>query len=541
MSVFFGNQDEVDPESEVILLHNQQKGVWHPIAGLEFAPDGNLLVGWGEGSGTHPQSLGGKLLRINIDKVTSSTPYGNLDDNPFRNRSFLPEVFASGLRNPWRFSVDRQTNEIWVGDVGSRHFEEVNLIKPGQHYGWPEFEGTQCLKKTCNGKNTEPLTLHPNSSFGAVIGGYYYRGKIDLLRDKYVYASVRGSLWAFDKKTGKDTQITNDLPGAKLYSFALDQLGEIMFISLVQGNPQQKGPSKPTKIYKIVDVIQSPHLKSGGDDSLAELGCAGNTLQRSHMAYEISSPKWESGLKVRRYAPRKSKKVWGEQKRPFHTEEVFIRELYFEDIPIETQMIINIRGIWKTLAFAWNDTGNDATLVQEPITRQLPNGDTWLHRSPVQCQQCHNVRHGWLLGYRFSQLNRPVKRRGNWVNQLDYWVQQGFISGKISSYTWNKPMPDPTDKSVGTVHRARAYLDSNCSYCHQQGGMAQHVGIDLRRTSSLPSMGLCRIRHDHFFINPHAPSKSLIITRMRDSAFPMPPDRTQVDQDGLRLVEFSVN
>ncbi len=98
-------------------------------------------------------------------------------------------------------------------------------------------------------------------------------------------------------------------------------------------------------------------------------------------------------------------------------------------------------------------------------------------------------------------------------------------------------MPDPTDESVGTGQRARAYLDVNCSFCHQQGGMAQHVGIDLGRTSSLASMGLCRIRHDHFFINPHAPSKSLIITRMRDSAFPMPPDRTQVDQDGLRLVE----
>jgi len=222
--------------------------------------------------------------------------------------------------------------------------------------------------------------------------------------------------------------------------------------------------------------------------------------------------------------------------RPFHIEEVYIRELYYEDIPIETQMIAYNRGIWQTFAFAWNDTGNDATLVQEPIARQLPNGVPWLHRSPAQCQQCHNTRHGWLLGYRFSQLDRHVKRGGNWVNQLDYWVKQGFIN-EIPAHIRTNPMPDPTDESVGTVQRARAYLDANCSSCHQKGGMAQHVGIDLGRTSSLASMGLCRIRHDHFFINPHAPSQSLIIKRMRDSAFPMPPDRMQVDQNGLRLVE----
>ena len=290
-----------------------------------------------------------------------------------------------------------------------------------------------------------------------------------------------------------------------------------------------------------MDVSQTPHLQSGGHDSLAELGCAGNRLERSHMTYEISTPKWESGLKAKRYRPRNFQtSIWGRQQRPRHNvyeQEVFIRELYFEDIRIETQMIAFNRGSWQTFAFAWDDTGQDATLVQEPIARELPNGATWLHRSPAQCQQCHNSRHGWILGYRFSQLDRSVKRHGNWVNQLDYWVAQGFLN-EIPAHRRTDPLPDPRDESVGSVQRTRAYLDVNCSFCHQQGGLAQHVGIDLRRTSSLAGMGWCRTRKDHFFINPQAPSQSLIFQRMRDSAFPMPPDRIQVDQQGLRLVEY---
>lgn len=537
LSVFFGNQEKVDPESEVIVLHNQQNGVHHAIAGLEFAPDGNLLVGWGEGSGTDPKNLGGKLLRINIDKVTAATQYEIPDDNPFRNRTFLPEVFASGFRNPWRLSVDRQTNEVWVGDVGSRRFEEVNLISAGQHYGWPEFEGTQCIKKPCQGTNTEPVTWHPTSSFGAVIGGYYYRGKIDVLRERYLYGSVRKGLWAYDKKAGKDTLITYDLPGKLIFSFAQNHLGEIMFIALLEGNVNNAQDPQPTKIYKIVDVIPSQQVLSEGEASLAELGCTGNDLTRTHMTYEISTPKWESGLQARRYAPRKFKKeIWGAQQRPIHKKELFIRELYFEDIPIETQMIAYHRGTWQTVAFAWNEAGDDAVPVKEPMARTLPNGETWLHRSPLQCQQCHNARHGWLLGYRFSQLDRSVKREEQWVNQLDYWVNQKFIYG-IKARLRADPMPDPTDEAVSTIPRARAYLDVNCAFCHQQGGMAQHVGIDLSRTANPESMGWCRTRHDQFFIDPQAPSQSLILTRMRDPAFPMPPDRMQVDQDGMRLVE----
>ena len=189
------------------------------------------------------QSLAGKLLRINIDQVTASIPYEIPDDNPFRTRSFLPEVYASGLRNPWRFSVDPQTTEIWVGDVGGRYFEEVNLIRPGRHYGWPEFEGTLCIK-TCSGKNTEPMTSHSNSAFAAILGGYLYRGKIDVLRNKYVYASFRGGLWAFDKNTGEDTQLTYDLPGRHVYSLAIDQLGEILYIAEEKANTGQGRPLK---------------------------------------------------------------------------------------------------------------------------------------------------------------------------------------------------------------------------------------------------------------------------------------------------------
>ncbi len=199
-------------------------------------------------------------------------------------------------------------------------------------------------------------------------------------------------------------------------------------------------------------------------------------------------------------------------------------------------MIAYHHGVWQTLAFAWDEAGKDATRVEAPTVRQLPNGETWLHRSPTECQLCHNTRHGWILGYQFSQLARPVNRQGQWVNQLDNWVKQRFMK-KIPAKRRAHPMPDPTDESVSPAKRARAYLEANCAYCHRQGGLAQQVGIDLHRNSSLESMGWCRSRRDQLLISPHAPSQSLILQRMRDTAFPMPPDRRQVDQDGLRLVE----
>ena len=153
---------------------------------IVFGPDGYLYIGRGDGgSGGDPQNraqnqaeLLGKILRIDVDR---GDPYGIPSDNPFVTEGSRPEIFAYGLRNPWRFSFDRETAELWAADVGQDKWEEIDLVQRGKNYGWRIMEGTHCYAPE-SGCDPTGLTL-PVAEYGhqngrcSVIGGYVYRGK----------------------------------------------------------------------------------------------------------------------------------------------------------------------------------------------------------------------------------------------------------------------------------------------------------------------------------------------------------------------------
>ncbi len=220
ISRFKANQNQVEPNSEVVLLTFDQPYSNHNGGDLDFGADGFLYISTGDGgSGGDPQNnsqnranLLGKILRIDVNSQTKGN-YGIPADNPFiaNNQGFREEIYAFGLRNPWRFSFDSETKTLWAGDVGQNAVEEIDIIENGKNYGWRIKEGNNCYGKqsecTASEKNlTPPIWTYQQGSDGrSVTGGIVYRGKKHPeLYGKYIYADyVSGKIWALDYQNGK--------------------------------------------------------------------------------------------------------------------------------------------------------------------------------------------------------------------------------------------------------------------------------------------------------------------------------------------------
>jgi glucose/arabinose dehydrogenase len=155
---------------------------------IEFGPDGYLYLGMGDtGPQQDPQGHGqdmrtflGKIIRIDVDKQDSGLPYGIPTDNPFRNQSdILPEIWASGFREPWRFTFDSATGDLWVGDVGQDRVEEVAIVRRGENHGWNVFEGFEPFSNRYRKESatyTSPVFAYRRKYGNSVTGGYVYRG-----------------------------------------------------------------------------------------------------------------------------------------------------------------------------------------------------------------------------------------------------------------------------------------------------------------------------------------------------------------------------
>ena len=194
--------DRADFASERILLTFPQPYPNHNGGSMAFGPDGALYIGTGDGgSGNDPKNNGqnletplGKILRIDVDRIEPGKSYGIPDHNPFRDRKGVaPEIWAYGLRNPWRFSFDPLTGLLYAGDVGQSSREEIDIIRRGMNYGWRIMEGNLCtpgINKKCNKKGLEaPIWDYPRHVGTVVVGGYVYRGQtIPTLCGVYVFS-----------------------------------------------------------------------------------------------------------------------------------------------------------------------------------------------------------------------------------------------------------------------------------------------------------------------------------------------------------------
>jgi glucose/arabinose dehydrogenase len=247
--------DRLDPASETRILQVKQPFANHNGGALLFDPSGMLLVSLGDGgSGGDPQGNGqslttllGKILRIDIAGSTAANPYRIPADNPFASGAggTRPEIWLTGLRNPWRISFDRATGDLWIGDVGQNDWEEIDVQRAGQpggtNFGWNRMEGTHCFEpaRNCDAAGlTAPVTDYGHDLGCTVIGGNVYRGSAQpALVGGYVFADYcSGRIWAIDPAGDgyrSPTQVADS--GRSLSAFGEDEAGELYAADIAGG------------------------------------------------------------------------------------------------------------------------------------------------------------------------------------------------------------------------------------------------------------------------------------------------------------------
>ncbi len=257
------NPNIADPASERIILTFEQPKPNHNGGQLAFGPDGYLYIASGDGGGAGDQfgtigngqdlnTLLGKILRIDVNKGST---YSVPADNPFVGKAGAkPEIWAYGLRNPWRFSFDKPTGRLFCADVGQDKWEEVNIIKKGGNYGWRIMEASHCFEPNCKTDGLEmPIFEYDHKVGISITGGYVYRGNaINELKGKYVFADWTGPLFYLNEEKGKFTGgkllIENMPKDIRILSFGEDSFGEIYVLTSQDVNPK----SPRGGLYKLV-------------------------------------------------------------------------------------------------------------------------------------------------------------------------------------------------------------------------------------------------------------------------------------------------
>lgn len=260
-SVSSANPDVANPDSEFVILTVDQPYTNHNGGQLQFGPDGYLWIGMGDGGHggdphNHAQNLLrllGKLLRIDVD---SGQPYAIPPNNPFATvRDARPEIWAVGLRNPWRFSFDRATGDLWIGDVGQAAWEEIDYLKAPlepANFGWRIMEGMHCYNSSsCSMIGlTLPILEYGRALGCSVSGGYVYRGTEFLsLRGTYLYGDFcSGRIWGARRGGSGEWQSEVLLDTTlSISSFGEDEAGELYVVDLGGTVHRVLGPTGPSR------------------------------------------------------------------------------------------------------------------------------------------------------------------------------------------------------------------------------------------------------------------------------------------------------
>lgn len=259
------NSNEIDPNSGRIILEQDKPDGNHDGGCIQFGRDGYLYISFGDGggqgdkhgeigNGQNLSNLLGKILRVDVN--TNAT-YNVPKTNPFvGKKDARPEIWAYGFRNPYRFSFDKASGQLFAGDVGQDLWEEVDIVTKGANYGWRLTEGTHCYNPAtgCDIKGiTMPIAEYSHTEGVSVIGGYVYNGKqVPVLKSKYVFADWVGKMFYLQKsgsqwQRGKIT-FQNIPANLKIIGFGEDPAGEVYVLTNSDTGPENANGS----IYKIV-------------------------------------------------------------------------------------------------------------------------------------------------------------------------------------------------------------------------------------------------------------------------------------------------
>lgn len=484
----------IDPTTEKRLLTRDQPNLNHGGNKVAFGNDGYLYYSVGDGSRTWEESqkttsLFGKVLRFDVD---SGDPYGIPPTNPFAGGGGAPEVYAYGLRNPWRFNFDRVTGDLWLGDVGNVNFEEIDRIVLGGNYGWSVLEGRRCnLAPTCDPTGfVDPVVVHEHDGTpdgaAAIIGGVVYRGNgVPELKGKYVYSDyVSSNWWMIDPAPGAKAvpvRLERGLDRVGPVSIDLDADGEIVFV---------------THDGKVLRVVQAPALPPPEmAANLSGTGCvdkADPTKPSGGLfAYDVNVPQWNDGAVADRFVsvpPGTTIGVGDRGVLELPPGSVAIRTLRKESKLVETQMLLRRPDAsWSAYTYAWAADQKDAVLVDKPTTVALPNGAKHLVK-PAECVGCHDAHGHVTLGLEAGQLERGGVDQRPAHTSLATLAHVGLIAAPVAPESFTV-LPQLTGYDTDE-RRARAYLHASCSSCHDGQDKAM---LDLRITAPRPDAQACAI------------------------------------------------
>lgn len=533
----------------------------HDGGGINFGRDGMLYIGFGDGGdGNDPCAAGqdlntllGKFLRIDVNAPAGQ--YKLPPDNPFiaATGNVKKEIWASGVRNPWRWSFDRESGELWVGDVGQDTWEEIDRVVKGGNYGWKTCEGFHrrgSQTALCNTPGViDPVVEHMQPEAQSITGGYVYRGTaMPSLVGTYIYGDyITGTIWAllYDANNKPAPKVIANVAGSQLVSFAQGNDGEI-YTLFANGT-----------ISKLIPAAPEP--PDGFPQLLSETGCFDPRDPRKPgpalIPYDVASPLWSDGADKGRWfaiPDGTTIAINAENDWELPVGAVVVKEFAAGDKRLETRLFMRHEdGTWGGYTYEWNEEGTDAQLLPAGKVKPVSGvvGDSWAYPSRSQCIQCHSAAAGGTIGLETAQLNRDAvyPSTNRLSNQLATLEHIGMLSGPLPFPPAELPrLADPLVGGGETLEaRARAYLHANCSHCHRPEGGGQGT-MDLRFTRSLADTKTCNADNTQGAVEgatklivPGSPELSILSRRMHaQDGKRMPPVAVNVvDEDGAKVVD----
>ncbi len=521
---------------------------------VAFGPDGRLYIGFGDGGAGNDllgnaQDLGsllGKMLRV---EAGPTGPYTIPPDNPFAKGGGRPEIYAWGFRNPWRWSFDRMSGDLWVGDVGQDEWEEIDRVERGGNYGWVTKEGFHCNSINpvpCPSAGLiDPIVEYPHTGLGeSVTGGYVYHGtKIPELAGQYVFADyIQGTVYTIDgSTTPASPRVLLSAPTIYMSSFAEDADGELYIVDYLGGRIWRivrKGPAPADTFPKLLSQTGCVDPKDATKPAPGLVPFAPTAQLWSDNAEKRRWLAIPDGAKIARAA---------DGDFDFPKGSVLVKEFKVGERRVETRLLMrHDDGGWGGYSYEWNDAGTDATLLPGGKTKAV-GAQSWTYPDRNQCFSCHTGAAGRTLGLETGQLNADfVYTTTNRVsNQLATLDHIGLFAAPLGDVSTHPRFPDP----FGTAplpSRARAYLHANCSGCHRPSGTGTGPQ-DLRYGAAPADVKVCDVAPTAGdlgvtgakLVSPGSPEKSILSLRVRATDVKrMPPVGTRiVHPEGAALID----
>jgi putative heme-binding domain-containing protein len=520
----------IDPASEEIVITFLQGG--HNGGDLHFGPDGMLYVSTGDAANPNPpdprntgqdcSDLLSSVLRIDVDHKDPGKNYAVPKDNPFVGTTDVkPEIWAYGFRNPWRMSFDRQTGDLWVGDVGWELWEMVHKVEKGGNYGWSITEGGQPIKPNQKPGPTpiRPPTISlPHTIAASVTGGYVYRGKkFPELRGAYVFGDWETRrIWAARFEGERVKEMPEIIkPSVRVVAFGEDHDGELYFAdydtgliyTLERNGAAGKNANFPTKLSdtglfaSVKDQVPaegvipfSPNASQWQDGATAE--------------WFVALPGLSTVSVFDKARPLPGQVYWHDFKMQFPKDAVLVKTISMDVLVngkatgrrLETQILHCDGEDWHAYSFAWRDDQTDADLVPadggeklfevpDPILPAKKREQVWTFHSRTQCMTCHNAWSEYTLAFNPRQLNVAAAEKDR-PNRLVRLSQDGYVRHVGEKDKSLPPFDDasaakelalvpPFDARHPLEERARSYLHANCAHCHRFGGGGGQVVLEL--------------------------------------------------------------